>query len=66
MALLEADLRDWAESLLEESRLRAGGVLDPTPIRRCWAAHLSGRRNWQYRLWTVLMYQTWSEQWLKT
>jgi len=44
--------------------LRDGGFLEPAPIRARWAEHLSGRRNWQHALWTILMFQAWKERWL--
>ena len=59
---LRGPLREWAESLLSESRLREEGFLSPALVRRCWSEHLSGRFNWQYRLWTVLMFQAWLER----
>lgn len=56
---LRGPLRAWAEDLLSEARIRREGFLHPGPIRERWAEHLSGRRNWQYQLWNVLMFQAW-------
>jgi asparagine synthase (glutamine-hydrolysing) len=56
---LRGPLRDWAESLLDDQRLQSEGYFNPAPIRTMWQEHLSGRKNWQHHLWTVLMFQAW-------
>jgi asparagine synthase (glutamine-hydrolysing) len=58
---LRGPLRGWAEDLLEENRLKKEGFFEPGPIRQKWADHLSGRKNRQYDLWDVLMFQAWLE-----
>jgi asparagine synthase (glutamine-hydrolysing) len=60
---LRGPLRAWAEDLLDERRLRQAGLVDPVPVRQRWREHLSGRRNWQYALWTILMLEAWRRHW---
>jgi asparagine synthase (glutamine-hydrolysing) len=59
---LRGPLRDWAGDLLDRSELHQQGLLRPEPIRQAWHEHLSGRRNHDYALWSVLMLQAWLAQ----
>jgi asparagine synthase (glutamine-hydrolysing) len=60
---LRGPLRDWAEGLLAENRLRDAALLDHKVVRRFWQEHVDGSRNWQYLLWDVLMLEAWRERW---
>jgi asparagine synthase (glutamine-hydrolysing) len=44
--------------------MREAGLLNPAPVRRRWAEHQEGRRDWSDSLWGVLMFQAWSRRWL--
>lgn len=59
---LRGPLRDWAESLLDERRLWQEGFFNPAPILKMWREHLSGKQNWEYHLWDVLMFQGWLDE----
>ncbi|PRF73704.1 asparagine synthase (glutamine-hydrolyzing) [Burkholderia multivorans] len=56
---LRGALRDWADALLQPSRLRDEGFFDAAAVERLWRQHQTGRMNWQHQLWTVLMFQAW-------
>jgi asparagine synthase (glutamine-hydrolysing) len=58
---LRGPLREWTESLLSENRLRQEGFFNYILVRKKLEEHISGKRNWQYHLWDVLMFQAWLE-----
>lgn len=59
---LRGPLKEWAANLLEPTRLNREGYLDTARVTKMWDEHQRGRRNWQYPLWCVLMFQAWLEQ----
>jgi asparagine synthase (glutamine-hydrolysing) len=58
-SLLRGRLRDWAESLLDPSTMRAQGFLDTAMVQARWKDHLDGKDQWKFYLWGVLMFQAW-------
>lgn len=56
---LRNELKDWAYSLLNKERIISDGYFEPDVIQKKWQEHLSGKRNWQYPLWNILMFQSW-------
>ncbi len=58
-AWLKGPLRAWAESLLDERRLRQEGFLDPRSVRRKWQEHLSGTHDRQNEIWGAVVFQEW-------
>ena len=55
---LRGPLRDWAEDLLDERRLKEEGYLNPGPVRSMWSNHLSGKSSLG-NIWNILMFQLW-------
>jgi asparagine synthase (glutamine-hydrolysing) len=59
---IRGPLREWAEELLDESRIRNEGYFDPKLVTKIWKQHLSGRYDWTSRLWAILMFNAWLEK----
>ena len=58
---LRGPLREWAESLLEPSRLDQAGWIDSKRVAAAWSDHLSRRRDSSAALWPILMFEAWLE-----
>lgn len=60
---LRGPLRDWAEWLLDEGRIRERGLFDAAAVRALWTAHQSNVRNHATALWAILMFECWFDRW---
>lgn len=58
---LRKDIKPWAERLLDTGRIKEEGYFNPALIQTMWEEHQAGTRDWEHRLWAVLMFQQWSE-----
>ena len=58
---LRGPLKEWANELLNENRLKSEGIFNPIEIKLKWEQHQSNTHNWDYHLWDVLMFQAWLE-----
>jgi asparagine synthase (glutamine-hydrolysing) len=61
-AWLIGPLREWAQELVDSSRIRREGLLDCNRVQSCWQEHLSGRSDRARELWAVLMVQAWLDE----
>jgi len=58
---LKEGLREWAEELLSEESLSDKDYFNVKQVRDVWRQHVSGKKNHQYQLWSVLMFQAWDD-----
>jgi asparagine synthase (glutamine-hydrolysing) len=56
---LREPLRPWAADLLADPRSVREGWLDGEALRSVRREHDAGERNWDYRLWAILMLESW-------
>lgn len=61
---LRGPLKEWAYDLLHEDRIKAQAIFEPAPILETLNTHTSYKRNFQYPLWTMLMFQSWYDRWI--
>jgi len=58
---LRGPLRPWVEELINSERLVREGYLQPELVHQVWREHLSGKRDWSFRIWSVVIFQQWLE-----
>ncbi len=58
-AWLRGPLKEWAADLISTDRINSQGIYNAKFIDKIWSEHQSGKKNWEYQLWNVLMFQHW-------
>ncbi|HUF04680.1 MAG TPA: asparagine synthase (glutamine-hydrolyzing) [Aridibacter sp.] len=61
---LKGRLSPLLHELLSESRLKRQGIFEPSYVSRLIEEHESGKANHYKQLWTLLVFQLWSENFL--
>ncbi len=56
---LQGELKEWASDLLSPELLKNQGLFNHEWVGKHWQEHLTSQRNWQYQLWSMLMFQSW-------
>ena len=60
--LKSSELREWAEDMISEDKIKREGFLSAGAVQRMWQNFVSENGEWQPLIWYVLMF----EQWLET
>ncbi|WP_031482595.1 asparagine synthase (glutamine-hydrolyzing) [Maridesulfovibrio frigidus] len=60
---LRGPLREWAEELLSPERIADDGYFNGRTVQKAWREHLSGTKDNQYRIWNILVFQSWMDHW---
>ncbi len=61
-AWLRNDLKQWMLDILDPSSLKQQGIFNAAEVEKLIESHLSGRRNQQHALWSILMFQEWASE----
>lgn len=62
-AWLRGPLKEWAGDLLAQDRIKREGYFHPERVSNLWREHISEQRDQSYRLWGILMFQSWMDYW---
>lgn len=59
---LRGPLKEWAESLLDEKKIKEQGFFNLKIVNKYWTEHQRKKRNWSVQLWDIIMFQDWLEK----
>jgi asparagine synthase (glutamine-hydrolysing) len=62
---LREELRELVRKQLAPERIEALGIFDPTYVSRLLEEHLNGGNNHENRVWALLMFTLWHEQFME-
>ena len=56
---MRQDLKDLCGDMFAREKLARENFIDADQVQLWFSEHISGKRNWQYQLWDVLMFELW-------
>ena len=59
---IEIKSKSETSNLFDKKNLPSDGLIDGNIARETLEEHLQGKRNWDYRLWPILMWQQWNSE----
>jgi len=62
---LRGPLYGWAKEVLAVKKLSADGILVPAAVLRLLEEHKRGKADHRKKLWTLLAWQLWYDEWVK-
>ncbi|NOZ61614.1 MAG: asparagine synthase (glutamine-hydrolyzing) [Calditrichaeota bacterium] len=62
---LKNELKTMMLDLLNSDRIKAEGFFDSRFVERLISEHLSGKENHSHRLWALMMFEKWSDLYMK-
>ena len=60
---LRGPLHDWAADLLDPARLNNEGFFNTELVRQHWDRHTRQTQDNSFRLWGILMFESWLQSW---
>ena len=59
------ELRDYVESFINEKNIRDQGIFNWTYVEKLKNDFYNGKKEYDVKLWYLLMFQTWYDRWMK-
>jgi asparagine synthase (glutamine-hydrolysing) len=61
---LRTELRPLLEDYLSDVRIEAQGIFSPSYVRKLKADFLNGKKEFDLKIWYLLMFEMWYEEWM--
>ena len=61
---LRTELRPMLEEYLSDERIQLEGILSPAYVRQLKSNFLNGKKEFDLKIWYLLMFEMWYEEWM--
>ena len=62
---MHSDLKELVEEFISESKIKQQGVFNWTAVNQLKNNFYNGKKEYDYKMWFLLMFQMWYEKWMK-